>query len=102
MVKQNLGGYPVAVFRFPARTRLLANEVVTVWSGAESQSLHKPPTDFVCEETQRWGTGPDRTTIVCKPDGQVCVCLSAGGGEWAPALTAPPSSASPTDRCVFG
>ena len=71
MVKQNMGGYPVAVFRFPGRTRLMANEVVTVWSGAESQDLHRPPAEFVCESSQQWGTGPDRTTIVCKPDGQV-------------------------------
>ena len=72
MVKQNLSGYPVAVFRFPARLRISSGQCVTIYSGDESKDqLHQPPTSFVCEDSQQWSGRADRTTILCKADGQV-------------------------------
>ena len=41
-----------------------------VWS-ASSLAQHNPPTDFLWKEQNKWGTGPECTTILCKPNGQV-------------------------------
>ena len=73
MIQQNVGGHPVAVYRFPERLKLCAGDVVTVWSGTADPMNHQPPTDFVFKEQQKWGTGPECTTILCKPNGQVHV-----------------------------
>ena len=73
ILQQNVGGHPVAVFRFPARTKLKSKGVVTVWSGLNDPIKHQPPSDFVWREQLTWGTGPECTTIVCKPNGQVRV-----------------------------
>ena len=70
-LQQNVGGHPVAVYRFPNKLKCGANEVITVWSGANDYQLHQPPSDFVFKEQQKWGTGPECTTILCKPNGQV-------------------------------
>ena len=68
---QNIGGYPAAAFRFPARVHFQPRSSVTVWAGCNDPLLHQPPSDFVFSEEQRWGTGPECTTILCKPNGQV-------------------------------
>ncbi|EDO39801.1 predicted protein, partial [Nematostella vectensis] len=70
MIQQNVAGRPVTVFRFPPRTRLKALSHTTVWS-AGSLSRHNPPSDFLWKEQHKWGTGPECTTILCKPNGQV-------------------------------
>ncbi len=75
MLQQNVGGSPVAMYRFPPRLRFTANTVVTVWSGTHDLLLHQPPTDFVFQEQHKWGTGPECTTILCKPNGQVSRAL---------------------------
>nr|XP_015207496.1 PREDICTED: lamin tail domain-containing protein 1 isoform X2 [Lepisosteus oculatus] len=69
LLQQNVGGHPVTVFRFPHRTRLKAAASVTVWAAASKVS-HKPPEDFLWKEQHRFGTGPECTTILCKPNGQ--------------------------------
>ena len=71
MIQQNVGGHPVAVYRFPPRIRFNANTVITVYSGMNDHILHQPPTDFVWKEQFKWGTGPECTSILCKPNGQV-------------------------------
>ena len=74
MLQQNVGGHPVAVFRFPPRTKFAPNSTVTVFSGCNDHKLHNPPSDYVWKEQQKWGTGPECTTILCRPNGQVKQC----------------------------
>ncbi|XP_041110917.1 lamin-B2-like isoform X2 [Polyodon spathula] len=69
ILQQNVGGHPVAVYRFPPRTRMKADATVTLWSAAANVS-HKPPEDFLWKEQNRFGTGPECTTIFCRPNGQ--------------------------------
>ena len=80
MLQQNVGGHPVAVYRFPPRTKFPPNSTITVYAGCNDHKLHNPPQDFVWKEQQKWGTGPECTTILCRPNGQVkcvrvCVCV---------------------------
>ncbi|KAJ8023584.1 Lamin tail domain-containing protein 1 [Holothuria leucospilota] len=76
MIQQNVGGHPVAVYRFEPRTRFRAGAVITVWS-ASSLAKHQPPTDFLWREQHRWGTGPECTTILCKPNGHAIAWTTA-------------------------
>ncbi|XP_071830370.1 lamin-A-like isoform X2 [Apostichopus japonicus] len=76
MIQQNIGGHPVAVYRFEPRTRFRAGAVMTVWS-ASSLAKHQPPTDFLWKEQHRWGTGPECTTILCKPNGHAIAWTTA-------------------------
>jgi hypothetical protein len=71
MIQQNVGGHPVAIFRFPQWVRFPANATATVWAGCNDPLLHQPPSDFVFKEQYKWGTGPECTTILCKPNNQV-------------------------------
>ncbi|KAL4224796.1 Intermediate filament tail domain-containing protein [Mactra antiquata] len=77
MIQQNVGGHPVAVFRFPPRTKFAAESTITVWSGSQDPIEHQPPKDFVWKEQQKWGTGPECTTILCKPNGQAIAWMTA-------------------------
>ncbi|XP_071809633.1 lamin-B1-like [Asterias amurensis] len=76
MIQQNIGGHPVAVYRFTPRTRFRAGSTITVWS-ASSLAQHNPPTDFLWKEQNKWGTGPECTTILCKPNGQAIAWTTA-------------------------
>ncbi|KAL5007318.1 hypothetical protein ScPMuIL_016124 [Solemya velum] len=77
LLQQNVGGHPVAVYRFPPRTKFSANTTLTVWSGSNDPLLHQPPLDFVWKEQKKWGTGPECTTILCKPNGQAIAWTTA-------------------------
>ena len=77
MIQQNVGGHPVAVYRFPKRAKFTGNNTITVWSGTNDAMLHQPPTDYVWKEQQKWGTGPECTTILCKPNGQAIAWTTA-------------------------
>ncbi|KAK3576197.1 hypothetical protein CHS0354_016020 [Potamilus streckersoni] len=77
MIQQNVGGHPVAIYRFPPRTKFAKNTTITVWSGNNDHLLHDPPGDFVWKEQQKWGTGPECTTILCKPNGQAIAWTTA-------------------------
>jgi len=77
MVQQNVGGNPVAVYRFPPRAKFPANSTITVWSGTNDAILHQPPSDYVWKEQLKWGTGPECTTILCKPNGQAIAWTTA-------------------------
>ncbi|XP_038053818.1 prelamin-A/C-like [Patiria miniata] len=76
MIQQNIGGHPVAVYRFPPRTRFRAGSTITVWS-ASSLAQHNPPTDLLWKEQNKWGTGPECTSILCKPNGQAIAWTTA-------------------------
>ncbi|XP_002736176.1 prelamin-A/C-like [Saccoglossus kowalevskii] len=76
MIQQNVGGHPVAVYRFPPRTRFRAGSTITVWA-ASGQGKHSPPTDFLWKEQHKWGVGPECTTILCKPTGQAIAWTTA-------------------------
>eukprot|EP00794_Sanderia_malayensis_P018175 gene18175-19989_t len=76
MLQQNVGGKPVSIFRFPPRTRLKANAHITVWSAC-SHARHSPPSDFLWKEQHKWSTGPECTTIFCKPNGQAIAWTTA-------------------------
>ncbi|XP_052799852.1 uncharacterized protein LOC128231279 isoform X3 [Mya arenaria] len=77
MIQQNVGGHPVAVYRFPPRTKFPAESTMTVWSGSQDPVEHQPPKDFVWREQHKWGTGPECTTILCKPNGQAIAWMTA-------------------------
>ncbi|XP_052240589.1 uncharacterized protein LOC127851093 isoform X4 [Dreissena polymorpha] len=77
MIQQNVGGHPVAVFRFPPRTKFPEESTITVWSGSQDPVEHQPPRDFVWREQHKWGTGPECTTILCKPNGQAVAWMTA-------------------------
>ncbi|XP_064634313.1 uncharacterized protein LOC135492084 isoform X2 [Lineus longissimus] len=77
MLQQNVGGHTVAVYRFPRRTKFAPSSTVTIWSGTNDPIMHQPPTDFVFQEQQRWGTGPECTTILSKPNGQAISWMTA-------------------------
>ncbi|XP_069763762.1 lamin-B2-like [Narcine bancroftii] len=81
-LQQNIGGYPVTTFRFPPRTRLLAGSGVTVWA-AGAKVPHNPPTDFLWKECSQFATGPECTTILCKPNGQAVTWFTPAPGHLA-------------------
>ncbi|CAG5125326.1 unnamed protein product, partial [Candidula unifasciata] len=39
--------------------------------------LHNPPTDFVWQEQEKWGTGPECSTILCRANGQAVAWTTA-------------------------
>jgi hypothetical protein len=62
---------PVATYHLPSNLQIPAGHTVTVWSRTDEVEQN-PPHTFVCKEQERWGTGPECTTILAKPNGQVC------------------------------
>ncbi|XP_069619203.1 lamin tail domain-containing protein 1 isoform X2 [Ranitomeya imitator] len=69
LLQQNIRGHPVSIYRFPPKSRVLASCDVTVWVSAAGFP-HKPPTDFLWKEQNKFVTEPKCTTILCKPNGQ--------------------------------
>ncbi|XP_069484580.1 lamin tail domain-containing protein 1 isoform X2 [Ambystoma mexicanum] len=69
LLQQNVRGYPVSMYRFPPKMRVRANAALLVWA-AEANATHNPPSDLVWKELSKFGTGPEYTTILCKPSGQ--------------------------------
>ncbi|KAM9639991.1 lamin tail domain-containing protein 1 [Morphnus guianensis] len=69
LLKQDVQGQLVAVFRFPPKTRMGPNSTVTVWA-ADATVLHKPPSDFLWKDLERFRTTLDCATILCEPSGQ--------------------------------
>ncbi|CAH3027654.1 unnamed protein product, partial [Porites evermanni] len=69
IIRQNVAGRPVSLFRFPPETLLKTQTYTTVWS-ASSLSNHNPPSELVNRGHHQWRTGPKCTTILCKPNGQ--------------------------------
>ncbi|XP_063179727.1 lamin tail domain-containing protein 1 [Chroicocephalus ridibundus] len=69
LLKQDVQGQPVAVFRFPSETRMGPNSTMTVWA-ADAEVLHRPPSDFLWKDLERFRTSVDCATILCEPSGQ--------------------------------
>ncbi|KAM4035339.1 lamin tail domain-containing protein 1 isoform 2-T2 [Anomaloglossus baeobatrachus] len=69
LLQQNILGHPVSIYRFPPKSRVLASCDVTVWA-SEAGVPHKPPTDFLWKEQNKFVTEPKCTTILCNPNGQ--------------------------------
>ncbi|XP_062598156.1 uncharacterized protein LOC134259569 isoform X3 [Saccostrea cucullata] len=95
MIQQNVGGHPVAVYRFPPRTKFPPNCTLTVWAGTNDPILHQPPSDYVWKEQQKWGTGPECTTILCKPNGQAIAWTTAAHRFTKNAFEEPSPTAQP-------
>jgi hypothetical protein len=68
-LQQMVSAMPVAVFRIPSGTKLAPGHTMTVWSRTD-EVAQQPPHTFVWAEQERWGTGPECTTILAKPNGQ--------------------------------
>lgn len=78
MIKQNVGGHPVIVFRFPPRTKFPRNSIITVWAAeCDNDVFHDPPSNYVWDAQVKWGVGPEFTTILCKPNGQAIAWTNA-------------------------
>ncbi|XP_055509550.1 uncharacterized protein LOC129708033 [Leucoraja erinacea] len=80
VLQQNIGGQPVAMYRFPPRTRVCVGSGVTVWA-AGAKVPHNPPKDFLWKDCIKFATGPDVTTILCKPTGQAVTWYTPGPGS---------------------
>ncbi|XP_059510785.1 prelamin-A/C-like isoform X4 [Stegostoma tigrinum] len=80
ILQQNIGGHPVTVYRFPPRTRVNAGSTITVWS-AGAKVPHSPPKDFLLKDSNKFGTGPECTTILCKPNGQAVAWFTPAPGN---------------------
>merc|ERR1739838_196801 len=77
MLQQNVGGHPVAVFRFPPRTKLQPGHTSTVWSSKSKKGVTDSPSNFLWKQLNKWGTGPECTTILCKPNGQAVAWMTS-------------------------
>ncbi|XP_072922156.1 uncharacterized protein [Hemitrygon akajei] len=80
ILQQNTGGQPVTIYRFPPRTRVNAGACVTVWA-ADARVPHNPPKDFLWKECNRFASGPEYTTILCKPSGQAVTWFTPAPGS---------------------
>ncbi|XP_061328166.1 lamin tail domain-containing protein 1 [Pezoporus flaviventris] len=69
LLKQDIKGQPVAVFRFPSEIRMEPNSTVTVWA-ADAMVIHRFPSDLLWKDLERFRTSLDCTTILCEPSGQ--------------------------------
>lgn len=69
-IQQMVSSMPVAVFRLPCSTKLEPGHTITVWARTDEVE-QQPPHTFVWNEQEKWGTGPECTTILAKPNGQV-------------------------------
>lgn len=69
-IQQMVSSMPVAVFRLPCPTKLEPGHTITVWARTDEVEP-QPPHTFVWNEQDKWGTGPECTTILAKPNGQV-------------------------------
>uniref|UniRef100_A0A803KCC4 LTD domain-containing protein n=1 Tax=Xenopus tropicalis TaxID=8364 RepID=A0A803KCC4_XENTR len=99
ILQQNIGGHPVALYRFPPKTRMLAHSEVTVWA-ASANVPHKPPSDFLWKDLDEFVTGPQCTTILCKANGQAVAWYTPARGTCSPPVgrkgdtTATPNNSS--------
>jgi hypothetical protein len=69
-IQQMVSTMPVAVYRLPSPVKLAAGHTITIWSRTDEVE-QQPPHTFVWSEQDKWGTGPECTTILTKPNGQV-------------------------------
>jgi hypothetical protein len=60
---------PVAIYRLPGSLKLPAGHTLTIWAQTD-QVIEQPPHTFIWREQEKWGTGPECTTLLAKPNGQ--------------------------------
>ncbi|KAH9519499.1 Lamin tail domain-containing protein 1 [Bulinus truncatus] len=77
IIQQNVGGHPVAAFRFPSQTKFQADSTITIWAGINDSQIHYPPHEFYWKELYKWRAGPETTTILCQPNGQAVAWYTA-------------------------
>jgi hypothetical protein len=68
-LQQMVSTMPVAVFRMPPGTKLAPGHTMTIWARTD-EVAQQPPHTFVWYEQDKWGTGPECTTILAKPNGK--------------------------------
>ncbi|CAF0848200.1 unnamed protein product, partial [Brachionus calyciflorus] len=68
-IQQMVSSMPVAVFRLPYPTKLEPGHTITIWARTDEVEQQLPHT-FVWNEQDKWGTGPECTTVLAKPNGQ--------------------------------
>ncbi|RMZ93700.1 lamin-B2-like isoform X1, partial [Brachionus plicatilis] len=68
-IQQMVSSMPVAVFRLPYPTKLEPGHTITVWARTDEVE-QQPPHTFVWNEQDKWGTGPECTTVLAKSNGQ--------------------------------
>ena len=71
LVQQQIGGWPLSVFKFPERVHFSAQSTMKIWTSCSDPGLYKPPTDFVFRQLVRWSVGASICTLLCQPNGQV-------------------------------
>ncbi len=69
IVQQMVATMPVAVFRIASATKLAPGHTLTIWARTD-EVVQQPPHTFIWNEQEKWGTGPECTTILAKPNGQ--------------------------------
>ncbi|XP_067903059.1 lamin-A-like isoform X2 [Heterodontus francisci] len=69
-LQQRVGGYPISLYRFPQHTWIPAQRCLKVWA-AVADIARRLPSDIVWKEQQRFRSGPECTTALCKSNGQV-------------------------------
>jgi hypothetical protein len=61
---------PIAIYRFPSQSiKLAPGRIISVWCNTDEVE-QQPPHTFVWKEQLKWGTGPECTTVLSKPNGQ--------------------------------
>uniref|UniRef100_H3BG58 LTD domain-containing protein n=1 Tax=Latimeria chalumnae TaxID=7897 RepID=H3BG58_LATCH len=70
LILQYVGGYPVSLYRVPQHIWLPARQYITIWA-AVSNVTNNPPTDLLWKQQRKFRAGPECTTFICKPNGQV-------------------------------
>ena len=71
LVQQQIGGWPLSVFKFPERVHFAAQSTMKIWTSCSDPGLYKPPTDFVFRQLVRWSVGASICTLLCQPNGKV-------------------------------
>ena len=74
LVQQQIGGWPLSVFKFPERVHFPAQSTIKIWTSCSDPGLYKPPCDFVFRQLVRWSVGASICTLLCQPDGKVTYC----------------------------
>ncbi|XP_032973855.1 lamin tail domain-containing protein 1 [Rhinolophus ferrumequinum] len=69
ILRQNVNGQTVSLYRFLSNITMQANSTITVWAAA-SEAKHQPPSDFLWKEENKFRASPNCTTILCKPNGE--------------------------------
>jgi len=48
-----------------------------VWAAGSKEGIHDPPSHYIWKQLDKWGTGPECTTILCKANGQAIAWMTS-------------------------